>query len=129
MQLTRAEEQIMQILWMLTEATVQDIREKFEDSKPARTTIATILGILENKGFVSHRVDGRSNIYMALVSKDDYSKKQLFGFLKNYFNSSFSSLASFFAKESNFTIEELDAMMEEAKKEFKLDQPTDENID
>jgi len=118
MQLTKAEEQIMQILWMLEEATVQDIREKFEDSKPARTTIATILGILENKSFVSHRVDGRSNIYTTLVSKEDYSKKQLFGFLKNYFNSSFSSLASFFAKESNLTVEELDAIMEETKKEI-----------
>lgn len=118
MQLTKAEEQIMQILWELEEATVHDIRENFKGTQPARTTIATILGILENKSFVSHRVDGRSNIYKALVSKEDYSKKQLFGFLKNYFNSSFSSLASFFAKESNLSIEEFDAILEESKKEI-----------
>lgn len=127
MQLTKAEEQIMQILWLLDEATVHDIRENFKDSKPARTTIATILGILENKNFVSHRVDGRSNIYKALVSKEDYSKKQLFGFLKNYFNSSFSSLASFFAKESNLTIEEFDAILEESKKEINSEQKPNNN--
>lgn len=122
MQLTKAEEQVMQILWQLKEATVQDIREKFNDSKPARTTIATILSILENKKFVAHSVNGRSNIYSALVTKEDYSKKQLFGFLKNYFNSSFSSMASFFAKESNLTIEELDELLSETRKELKDEQ-------
>ncbi|MFR9164855.1 MAG: BlaI/MecI/CopY family transcriptional regulator [Dysgonomonas sp.] len=118
MQLTKAEEQIMQILWSLQEATVQDIRERFEDNKPARTTIATILNILENKNFVSHTTDGRANVYAPLVTKEDYSRKQLFGFLKNYFNSSFSSMASFFAKEANLTIEDLDKLLEETRREL-----------
>lgn len=118
MQLTKAEEQVMQFLWVLGEATVQDILERFEENKPARTTISTILSILENKNFVYHTIDGRSNIYKPLVSKDDYSKKQLFGFLKNYFNSSFSSMASFFAKEANLSIEDLDQLLEETRKEL-----------
>lgn len=121
MQLTKAEEQIMQILWVLDEATVQDILERFEENKPARTTISTILSILENKNFVYHTIDGRSNIYKPLVSKEDYSKKQLFGFLKNYFNSSFSSMASFFAKETNLSIEDLDQLLEETRKELNKD--------
>lgn len=119
MQLTKAEEQIMQILWTLDEATVQDILKQFGEEKPARTTIATVLGILENKGFVTHKSFGRVNVYSPLTSKEDYSKKQLFGFLKNYFNGSFSSMTSFFAKETNLSIKDLDKLMEEAKEALK----------
>lgn len=122
MQLTKAEEQIMQILWTLNEATVQDILKEFPNEKPARTTIATVLGILESKGFVSHKTYGRVNVYSPLTSKEEYSKKQLFGFLKNYFNGSFSSMTSFFAKETNLTIEDLDKLLEEAKEALKDEQ-------
>lgn len=115
MQLTKAEEQIMQILWTMEEGTVQDILKKFDENKPARTTIATILSILENKNFVEHRSEGRSNIYKAIVTKDDYSTKQLFGFVKNYFNGSFSSMVSFFAKETNLSIEEMDKLLKETR--------------
>lgn len=122
MQLTKAEEQIMQILWTTDEATVQDILKEFTGTKPARTTISTVLGILENKGFVTHKTFGRVNVYTSLISKDEYSKKQLFGFLKNYFDGSFSSMTSFFAKETNLTIEDLDKLMEETKKALKEEQ-------
>ncbi|GAB6010187.1 BlaI/MecI/CopY family transcriptional regulator [Dysgonomonas reticulitermitis] len=115
MQLTKAEEQIMQILWMMEEGTVQDILKEFVDPKPARTTIATVLSILENKNFVTHRSEGRLNIYKALVAKEDYSKKQLLGFVKDYFNGSFSSMVSFFAKENNLTLEEMDHLLEETR--------------
>lgn len=116
MQLTKAEEQIMQILWTIEEGTVQDILQKFADNRPARTTIATVLSILENKDFVEHRTEGRVNIYKALVSKEDYSKKQLFGFVKDYFNGSFSSMVSFFAKETNLSIEEMDHILKDTRK-------------
>jgi len=119
MKLTKAEEQIMQILWLLGEGTVQNIRERFEDSKPARTTIATLLSILENKKFIIHTTDGRTNIYKPVISKEDYSKKQLFSFLKNYFDGSFSSMASFFVKESKMTMEEMDRLLEETRKALK----------
>lgn len=117
-QLTKAEEQIMQILWSLGEGTVQDIREKLDDPKPARTTISTVLTILENKGFATHNSVGRINNYVPLISKEVYSKSQLFGLLKNYFNNSFSSMASFFAKESNYTVEELDMLIQNTKDEL-----------
>jgi len=117
-QLTKAEEQIMQILWSLGEGTVQDIREKLEDPKPARTTVSTVLTILENKGFASHTSLGRINNYTPLISKEVYSKSQLFGLLKNYFNNSFSSMASFFAKENNYSVEELDMLIRDTKNEL-----------
>ncbi|SHF86737.1 BlaI/MecI/CopY family transcriptional regulator [Dysgonomonas macrotermitis] len=116
MQLTKAEEQVMHILWTLGEGTVQDILKEFEgESKPARTTIATVLNILESKEFVKHHTSGRINIYSPVVTKESYSKGQLFGFIKNYFNGSFSALASFFAKEANLSVEEMDALLEEAR--------------
>jgi len=116
--LTKAEEQIMQILWALKECTVQDIREKFNEPKPARTTIATVLTVLENKGFARHKTFGRVNVYYPEIAKKDYSKTQLSGILKNYFNDSFSALALFFAKENNLSLEEIDEILEEARKEI-----------
>lgn len=121
MQLTKAEEQIMQILWNIGEGSVQDILGEFRENKPARTTVATILSILESKEFVQHRSEGRANVYYSLVSKDEYSKKQLFGFVKNYFDGSFSSMVSFFAKETNLSVEEVDMLMEETKKALEED--------
>ena len=117
-QLTRAEEQIMQILWRLQESTVQTIREKFDDPKPARTTIASVLSILENKGFAMHKSFGRVNVYYPAVAKNEYSKTQLFGMINNYFNNSLPSMVSFFAREKNLSMEELDELLEETKKEL-----------
>ncbi len=114
-QLTKAEEQVMQILWELEKATVQDIREKFENPKPARTTVATVLSILENKGFAAHETSGRVNTYYPRVEKEAYSRTQLFGVMKNYFNNSFSSMASFFAKENNMSLDELDQLLEDTR--------------
>jgi predicted transcriptional regulator len=119
LQLTKAEEQLMRILWELKQATVQQVLEKLTASKPARTTVATILSILENKGFVEHENSGKVNVYHAMVSKETYSKSQLSGILSNYFNNSFASLASFFAKENNISIEELDLLLEETREELR----------
>lgn len=120
-QLTKAEEQIMQVLWGLGEGTVQDIRDRLEEPKPARTTVATVLTILENKNFASRTSQGRVNLYTPLVSKEGYSKLQLSGLLKNYFNNSFAAMASFFAKENNYTIEELDQLIKDTHEELKKD--------
>jgi len=119
MQLTKAEEQVMQYLWNIEEGVVQHVRDCFSDPKPSRTTVSTILRILETKGYVGHKADGRIHTYYPLIRKDDYSKHQLFGMLKNYFNNSFASMASFFAKESDMSLLEMEALLEETKKEMK----------
>jgi len=118
-QLTKAEEQVMQIVWELKQATVQQVLEKFGHPKPARTTIATVLSILENKRFATHENEGKTNIYSALIQKEDYSKSQLFGVMKNYFNNSFASMTSFFAKEQNLSLSDLDQLLEETREELK----------
>jgi len=121
-QLTKAEEQVMQALWKIGGGTVQEILEVLEVPKPARTTVSTVLTILENKGFATHSTIGRINNYQPLIRKEDYSKSQLFDLLKNYFNNSYSSMTSFFAKESNYSVEELDKLIESTRTELKKEQ-------
>jgi BlaI family penicillinase repressor len=118
MQLTRSEEQVMQILWELGEGLVKDILDKFEEPKPARNTVSTVVRILEKKGFVSHKDYGKVFVYYPLVLKKEYSGKQLFGLMNNYFNNSFPAMASFFAKENDLSIRDLELLLEETKKEL-----------
>ena len=118
MQLTKAEEQIMQILWEMEEGIVKDIRNQFNDPKPARNTVSTVVRILERKGFVGHKVYGNLHVYHPLVSKSEYSKSQLFGLMESYFNNSFPAMASFFAREKDLTLKELEELLEDTKKEL-----------
>jgi BlaI family penicillinase repressor len=119
MQLTKAEEQIMQIVWDLEEGLVKDIRDRFSDPKPARNTVSTVVRVLEKKGFVGHRAYGNVYVYFPLVSKSEYSKSQLFGLMESYFNNSFPAMASFFAREKDLTIEELDELLDDTRRELK----------
>lgn len=118
MQLTRAEEQVMQILWELNEGLVKDIREKFGDPKPARNTVSTVIRVLEKKGFVGHRVFGNVYLYHPLVSRTDYSKSQLFRLMEGYFDNSFPAMASFFVREKELSLKELEELMTDTKKEL-----------
>ncbi|MDA3928825.1 MAG: BlaI/MecI/CopY family transcriptional regulator [Prolixibacteraceae bacterium] len=119
MKLTKAEEQIMQIMWKLDKGMVRDIREKFPDPKPARNTVSTIIRVLESKGIVGYREKGNAHVYFPLVSKQEYSKKQLFNLMKNYFDNSFPQMATFFAKEKDLSLEELEELLQETKDELK----------
>lgn len=124
--LTKAEEQIMQILWQLQEGTVKEVIGNFKDSKPAYTTVATVLSVLEKKGFVKHRKVGNTKLFTPQVSKTDYTKVQFSSLLRNYFNGSFPKMASFFAKENDLDIEDLEKIMKQAEEELKQDQPKKE---
>lgn len=118
MQLTKAEEQIMQILWQMGQGLVKEIREQFENPKPARNTVSTVIRILEKKGYVSHHSSGNVHVYYPLVKKEEYSRSQLFGLMKNYFNNSFPAMASFFAKEKDLTLKELEELLDQTRKEL-----------
>lgn len=117
-QLTKAEEQVMQILWELKEGVVKDVVNGFLDSKPAYTTVATVLKVLESKNFVQVRKVGNTNLFYPSVSKTDYTRFQLSSLLKNYFNGSFPRMATFFANENNLSIQDLEEMMKNADLEF-----------
>jgi predicted transcriptional regulator len=120
-ELTKAEEQVMQILWDMKEGIVRDMVDQFEEPKPAYNTVSTVLRVLEKKGFVDHKAYGTTYVYFPLVTKKDYSKFQFTNLIKNYFNGSFPKMAAFFAKENKLTIQELEEMMDIAKNELKDD--------
>ena len=114
-ELTKAEDQVMQILWRLEHAFVKDIVEEMPDPKPAYNTISTIVRILETKGFVDHKAYGKTHEYFPVVSKEKYTKFYLNNVLKGYFNGSFQNLVSFFAKENKMDIKSLEKLLEEIK--------------
>lgn len=116
--LTKAEEQVMQILWLLKEGVVKQVVEGFKEKKPAYTTVATVLKVLEKKGFVSRRKIGNTNLFSPAVSKKEYTQVQFSSLLKNYFNGSFPKMATFFAKENNININELEEMLKITVDEF-----------
>lgn len=110
-ELTKAEEQIMQILWKLEKAFVKDIIEKIKTPKPAYNTVSTIIRILEKKGFVSHKSYGKTHEYYPLITRKEYTTKYFKGFLGNYFSNSFKNFVSFFSKEEDLSVSELEEML------------------
>ena len=112
MELTKAEEQIMQILWEIERGFVKDIVNKFGEPKPAYNTVSTIVRILEKKKFVSYESFGKTHQYFPIVHKDDYKKNNLKKMIDGYFNKSYQNLVSFFSNDKNLSIED----MEEIKK-------------
>ncbi len=117
--LTKAEEQIMQVLWDLDKALVHDILKAFPEPKPAYNTVSTIIRILEQKGFVGHKAYGRTHEYFPLVSKPDYTKRFFRHMILNYFGNSCPSLASFFTREENLSLKELEEIRGLIDKEIK----------
>ena len=119
-ELTRAEDQVMQVLWTLGKGFVKDIIEKMPNPKPAYNTVSTIVRILETKGFVDHKAYGKTHEYFPLISRPKYTQFYLNNMVKGYFNGSITSLVSFFAKENSLKpneLEELVKRLEEMKKQ------------
>jgi BlaI family transcriptional regulator, penicillinase repressor len=119
LQLTRAEEEVMQILWEIEKGMVHDILEKFPDPKPAYNTVSTIIRILEQKGFAGHKAYGRTYEYFPVVSKTAYTKSSFRGFMTNYFGNSYKSLASFFATEEQLTVKDLEEIQKTIDEEIR----------
>ncbi len=111
-ELTRAEEQVMQILWDMKKGFVKEILEHFPEPRPAYNTVSTIVRILQEKGFVDHKEYGRTHQYFPLVSKDEYSKSHLNNFVKDYFSNSFEKMVSFFAREKGISVKEMEEIMQ-----------------
>ncbi len=109
-ELTRAEEQVMQILWKLGKAYVKDVVHELPEPKPAYNTISTIIRILEKKGVVAHKAYGNTHEYYPLISKEDYSKRYLGSFVNRFFGNSYHSLFSFFAENEQVSLKELEAI-------------------
>jgi BlaI family transcriptional regulator, penicillinase repressor len=117
--LTKAEEQIMQVIWNLDKAFLRDIIEEIPEPRPHQNTVATILKILVEKEFVGINVFGRMHQYFPLVSKETYSESTMKNLVKGYFEGSFSNAVSFMVKEKNLSVEDLELLLSQLKKSGK----------
>ncbi|WP_291403909.1 BlaI/MecI/CopY family transcriptional regulator [Daejeonella sp.] len=114
--LTQAEEQIMQVLWSLkTGGYVKDILELLDEPKPHNNTVATLLKILVEKGFVGIKNPNRNNLYYPLVSKSKYSEQSIEGLTERYFEGSYSNVVSFLVDKKQMSIEDLELLLKELK--------------
>lgn len=115
MKLTKGEEEIMQVLWGLGQGFLKEIVEGMPDPKPHSNTIATLLKILVEKGFVRYQVVGRNNLYLPTVSKLDYGRKSMKQLVKGYFEGSPVNLVSQFMKDDAISIAEMEALLKKLK--------------
>ena len=118
-ELTKAEEQVMQILWKIEKGFVKDVLAKMPEPKPAYNTVSTIIRILEKKGFVGYKAYGKTHEYFPIVDKTAYSNFYLKNFIGGYFNGSFQKLVSFFAKENDMDIQQFESLMKHVEDDLK----------
>ncbi len=118
-QLTKAEEEIMQIIWVKGKALVSDILDELGEPRPPHSTISSIVRILEKKGFVGHKAYGRTYEYFTIFPKEEYSKHTVRDLIEEYFGGSANSLVSFLVKEKDLSIKELTQLMNTLKKDKK----------
>ena len=119
-ELTKAELQIMQVLWQKENAFVNEILQELEEPRPAYNTVSTVLRVLQNKGFVAYRSFGKNYQYYPLVSKESYTNRFMNRVVDNFFSSSVKAMVSFFTKKEKMSVQEIDELIEmlgENKKE------------
>lgn len=110
-ELTRAELQIMQILWDIGGGFVNDIIDRIPGQKPAYNTVSTIVRILEKKGFVAHDSFGKSHRYQPLITKAEYTDKYMSSVLNNFFGDSVTQMVSFFSNNEKISLSETDEII------------------
>jgi BlaI family penicillinase repressor len=125
-ELTAKEEEVMQILWDLNKALVRDIMSELPNSKQPYTTVASIVRILEKKGYVSHKPYGKTHEYYPLVSKAEYRRRKFKGLLAQYFDNSIESVVSFLAKEEKLSPKEFEELTKMIAKESENEKKDDD---
>jgi predicted transcriptional regulator len=118
-ELTKAQEEILMVLWEIQEGAVADVVEKLPEPKPAYTTVATVIKVLEKKNYVGHRKYGNIHVYYPVVTKKAYAKHVLKHAYKGLFNNSLNQLVSFFVKEKDVSISELEELKKMIDQEIK----------
>ena len=106
--LSKAEEQLMELIWQQEKLFMKELLDKYPNPKPASTTIATLLKRMQDKGFVAYETFGNSRQYYPLVKKADYFSRHVKGIIQNYFGNSAMQFASFFTTATNLTAAELE---------------------
>lgn len=107
----------MHILWKLEKAFVKDVLAEIKGEKPHYNTLSTIIRNLEDKGYVAYNAYGKTHQYYPIVKKEDYRKRFMNMAIDNYFNNSYKSVVSFFAKEEKISVDELKEIIKLIEKE------------
>ena len=110
-ELTKAELQIMQVLWQNENAFVNEILQELEEPRPAYNTVSTVLRVLQNKGFVAYRSFGKNYQYYPLVSKESYTNRFMNRVVDNFFSGSVKAMVSFFTKKEKMSVQEIDELI------------------
>lgn len=113
--LTKAEEQVMQVIWKLENAYLKDVIDNMPEPKSHSNTVATILKILLEKGFVNFEIHGRVHCYHAIVSKDEYSSSSIKSLVNGYFEGSFTDVVSFMVEQKNLKVKDLELLLQQLK--------------
>ena len=113
--LTAKEEDIMGFFWEKGPLFVKQMLEFYDEPRPHFNTVSTFVRMLEDKGYVSHRVMGNSYQYYAVVSRDDFKKKTLKGVISKWFNNSYLGVVSSLVKEEEISVEELKELIREVE--------------
>jgi BlaI family penicillinase repressor len=109
-EITKAQEDILKALWEIKEGAVSDVLEVLSEPKPAYNTVATVIKVLEKKGYISHKSFGKTNVYYSVISKKDYGQHLLKDTFKSFFNGSLSQMVSSFVKNKDVGIGELEEL-------------------
>ena len=117
-EITKAQEDILKALWEIREGAVSDVLDKLHEPKPAYNTVATVIKVLQKKGYVSHKTYGKTHVYFAVVSKRDYAQHLLRDTFKGLFNGSLNQMVSSFVKSKDISIQELEELKEMLEKEI-----------
>lgn len=118
-EITKAQEEILRALWRIKEGAVSDVLDVLAEPKPAYNTVATVIKVLEKKEYVSHKTFGKTNVYYPLMSKNDYAKHILKDTAKGFFNGSLNQMVSFFVKNKDLSINELEELKNMIEHEIK----------
>jgi len=118
-ELTKAEEQVMQILWDIKSGFAKDVRARFREPRPAITTVSTILRILQDKGFIGFRAYGKTHEYFPLVEKKSYTRLMMKGIMLKYFGNSLRQMVSFFSQDKGLSVSELEELKQVIEEEIR----------
>jgi BlaI family transcriptional regulator, penicillinase repressor len=110
--LAKREEQIMQVFWNLEKAFIKEVIPELPDPKPHYNSVATMVKILEEKGFLSHESVGNIFRYFPVITKEEYQKHAMKDIVSQYFDNSYPSMLAFFAKEQKISESELNEILE-----------------
>lgn len=109
-EITKAQEEILRTLWEVGEGVVTDVIDKLPEPKPAYNTVSTVIKVLEKKGYVSHKVYGKTHVYYPIVSRDEYARNTIKSTFNELFDNSLNQVVSFFVKEDKVSLKELEEL-------------------